>query len=319
MRLWTGVRRLIIASMATPLVLSTWTFGSIASGAAWPVLERGGSSLDAVVEGCRAVEDDPSVDSVGYGGLPDRSGRVSLDACVMTAPSRCGSVACIRRFRNPASIARLVMERTQHVMLVGPDAEEFAQSQGMKPAELLTDSARQGYERWAREHPDAAKDPTVAWRTTANIEEQRNRDHDTVGVLALDANGRLAGACSTSGRAYKVPGRVGDSPIIGHGLYVHPDHGAAVATGTGELVMGVCGTFLAVEMMRGGASPREAAESVMRRIVESYELLPEHQVALIALAPTGEWAAAALRKGYSTAVGTRQGFQQLKPDAVLLD
>lgn len=304
--------------MTTPIVLSTWSFGSIANAAAWPILAGGGAALDAVEAGCRGVEADPSVNSVGYGGLPDRSGRVSLDASIMVSPARCGSAACVRRHVHAVSIARAVMEKTQHVMLVGEDADRFADSQGMESADLLSDDSRRRFEEWRHQHPQASTDDTVAWRPAANIEEQRNRDHDTVGVLALDGSGALAGACSTSGRAFKVPGRIGDSPIVGHGLYVHPGHGAAVATGTGELVMGVCGTFLAVESMRRGASPLDAAVEVLQRIADSYDLLPEHQVGLIALTPSGRWAAAALRKGYSTAVRTATINDQRDPDIVLL-
>lgn len=301
--------------MPTPLVLSTWSFGSIANQAAWPILTAGGSAIDAVEAGCVAAENDPSVDSVGIGGLPDRSGRVSLDGCVMLSPSRCGSVACLRAHAHPVSVARLVMERTQHVMLVGPDADRFADSMGCKTvADLTTPMSRNRYAQWKASHPQAANDFTAAWHPQeANVEEARNRDHDTVGVLAIDSHGKLAGACSTSGRFFKVPGRVGDSPIIGHGLYVHPDHGACVTTGTGELVMGVCGAFLAVELMRSGETPANAAQAVLERIRESYTLRPEFQVGLITLRPDGVWSHASLKPGYCTQITDRRGPRQEWP------
>ncbi|MDH3584862.1 MAG: N(4)-(beta-N-acetylglucosaminyl)-L-asparaginase, partial [Phycisphaerae bacterium] len=256
-----------------PIVLSTWSFGRVANQAAWPVLEAGGSSLDAVEAGCRAVEADPAVDTVGVGGLPDRTGQVSLDACVMVSPDRCGGVCFVRNYPHPVSIARAVMEGTPHVMLAGEGAERFAAEQGFDTAPLLSEAGRQRLAQWERNVVRAGGDRGI-YSAGANVEEggavDPNRFHDTVGVLALDREGQLAGACSTSGQPFKLPGRVGDSPIIGQGLYVHPEHGAAVATGTGELVMGVCGSFLAVEQMRRGATPLEAGTELLERVQESY-------------------------------------------------
>jgi len=283
-----------------PLILSTWSFGRTANAAGWSILDKGGTALDAVEAGCRAVELDPTVNSVGVGGIPDRDGHVTLDGCVMVGPTpgACGSVAAISRFAHPVSIARRVMEATPHVMLVGERADAFAADQGFEPARLLTDAAR---EKWEQHRRDGRKTTM-----TANREEQladpRNTEprnpepdtpHDTVGVLALDSTGSLAGACSTSGWPYKTPGRVGDSPIIGHGLYVDQAVGAAVATGHGELVMGVCGSFLAVELMRRGAEPLDAITDVLMRIVDLNDLTTEDQVGMIALTPTGQWATAA--------------------------
>src|SRR4051812_28989725 len=227
-----------------PLILSTWTFGQRANHAAWPILERGGTSVDAVEAACRDAESDPDNHTVGLGGYPDRSGRVTLDASIMLAPGRCGAVAGVRNFVHAISIARRVMDRTPHVLLVGDGAESFAREQGFEPAELLTDEARAAWEKWK------AKQSATPARPVRNIEELGlgaiggESDHDTIGVLALDQRGMLAGGCTTSGLAFKPPGRVGDSPIVGHGLYVDPTAGAAVATGHGELVMGACGTFL---------------------------------------------------------------------------
>jgi len=333
------------AAMPQPLLLSTWSFGVKANAAGWPVLAGGGFALDAVERACIAVEDDPEVDSVGFGGLPDRSGRVSLDGCVMLSPSRCGSVCFIRRFNHPASIARRVMEQTPHVMLAGEGAEAFAMSQGFVPEELLSKEAAAHH----REMLAAIeRDPATAFQrviSPANREEMNVRrsnqksvardgspsprpspggrgsdepSHDTVGVLALDQAGRLAGACSTSGLAMKLPGRVGDSPIIGHGLYVHPEFGAAVATGNGELVMGTCGSFLAVEMMRRGAKPVEALRECMNRLIESFDLQPQHQVGMMALTPGGAWAHMSLRAGYRTAVRS-EGRDELVESAGCFD
>ncbi|HUU91427.1 MAG TPA: N(4)-(beta-N-acetylglucosaminyl)-L-asparaginase [Phycisphaerae bacterium] len=298
--------------MPEPLILATWTYGRQACAAGWPHIVRDdGGALDAVEHACRAVEADPENMTVGYGGRPDASGEVTLDAAVMLSPSRCGAVCCVRNFRYPTSLARLVMERTPHVMLAGDGAERFARQQGMEPTDLLTEAARAAWQEWRHAHPDAGEPAAPK----ANIEEA---DHDTVGVLALDARGTLAGACSTSGLAFKLPGRVGDSPIIGHGLYVDPARGAAVATGHGELVMGVCGTFLAVERMGQGASPAEAAADVVRRIHETYGLKDDHQVGVIALAPSGEWSSAALRPGFRVAVRTPDRNDLLDPEHVLL-
>jgi len=302
-----------------PIILSTWSFGRTANAAAWPILSAGGSALDAVEQACIAVEDDPAIDSVGRGGLPDASGVVSLDGCIMLSPRQCAGVCFVRRYGNPVSIARRVMERTHHLLLAGEGAEEFAQAQGFMPMELLTDEAREVWHKWRTDPAQLKGERYRGWLPPRNVEEKRglsnldraaaadealphNRTHDTIGVLAIDARGTMAGACSTSGMAFKVPGRVGDSPIIGHGLYVDPAAGAAVATGTGELLMRTCGCFLAVELMRSGCSPPAAAAQTIERIADSCEILDDHQVGLITLAPTGEWSAAALRPGFRVAV-----------------
>jgi isoaspartyl peptidase/L-asparaginase-like protein (Ntn-hydrolase superfamily) len=309
--------------MTQPLMLATWTFGQAANAAGWPHLVRpDGGSLDAVEQACRAIEADPANMTVGYGARPDASGEVTLDASIMVAPARCGSVCFVRRFMHPISIARLVMEETPHVLLAGDGAERLAVQHGMQPTDLLTEAARAQYLEWRRKHPEGS----AAARPAPNIEEVRldarprtgEEDHDTVGVLAIDAGGAVAGACSTSGLGYKRPGRVGDSPIIGHGLYVDARHGAAVATGVGELIMGVCGTFLAVERMHRGASPAEAAAEVVRRVAETYDLAPEHQVGIITLAPSGEWSSAAIRPGFRVAVRTPDRDELTDPAHVLL-
>lgn len=285
--------------VSSPILLATWSFGRAAVAAGWPHLVRpGGGALDAVEHACRAVEADPACASVGRGGRPDAAGEVTLDAAVMLAPDRCGSVCFVRRVMHAVTLARLVMERTPHVMLAGDGAERFAREQGMAEADLLTDAMRARFQEWRASHRAAGDSPP------AQDSPPPGPAHDTVGVLALDASGTLAGACSTSGLPFKRPGRVGDSPIIGHGLYVDPRAGAAVATGHGELIMGVCGTFLAVERMRQGAAPADAAADVIRRIIESFALRPDHQAAVIALAPDGRWSSAALRPGFQAAVKT---------------
>jgi isoaspartyl peptidase/L-asparaginase-like protein (Ntn-hydrolase superfamily) len=315
------------AAMTTPIMLSTWSFGRRGHEAAWPALSSGGTSLDAVETACVTIEGDPEIDSVGFGGLPDRDGAVSLDAAVMESPSRCGAVASVHHFLAVTSIARRVMERTPHVMLAGPGAEAFARTEGFEPQPTLSDDARGAWTAWRREGvaPDQGRDRALPPRPVdrhggrlfdAPDPEGRWRHHDTIATLAIDAAGTLAGACSTSGMPYKVPGRVGDSPIIGHGLYVEPGAGAAVGTGFGELIMGVCGSFLAVEAMRRGASPLDALREVLDRIAGAYELEAEHQVAFIALRPDGGWASAALRDGFRVAVADSSGHRVVGPDQV---
>jgi isoaspartyl peptidase/L-asparaginase-like protein (Ntn-hydrolase superfamily) len=226
-------------------------------------------------------------------------------------------VCFVRRVLHPVSLARLVMERTPHVMLAGDGAERFAASEGITPADLATDASRRAYAKWLAER----RSPSTGPGPCPNIDEtapSQEGSHDTVGVLALDAGGVLAGACSTSGLAFKMPGRVGDSPVIGHGLYVDPRHGAAVATGRGELVMGVCGSFLAVEEMRRGASPAEAAIEVVRRIAESRTPDADHQAAFITLAPDGRWSSASLRPGFKVAVRTADRDDLVETGQVLL-
>lgn len=319
--------------MPQPLILSTWSFGMKSNAAGWPVLTGGGSALDAVEQACRFVERDASVDSVGYGGLPDRTGRVSLDGCIMLSPSQCGSVCFVRKFMHPVSIARRVMEKTPHVMLAGQGAEDFALSQGFEVEELLSPEAAARYEE---KRAELQANPSLEYRRVigAANREERGRGtgdskksdsgllppeppHDTVGVLAIDSRGQLAGACSTSGLPMKHAGRVGDSPIIGHGLYVHPKHGAAVATGNGELVMGTCGSFLAVECMRRGATPEQALRECMARHIESFDLNESHQIGMIALTPAGHWAHLSLRPGYRTAIRSGAQNELIESVAVL--
>ena len=206
-----------------PVVLSTWRFGIQANEEAWKVLSQGGKALDAVEKGVRLVEDDPNERSVGYGGRPDRDGRVTLDACIMDEKANIGSVASLEHIKNPISVARAVMEKTPHVMLVGDGALQFAVSQGFEKMNLLTPESEKEWKDWLK---------TSEYKPVVNIE-----NHDTIGMIALDEHGNLSGACTTSGMAFKMHGRVGDSPIIGAGLFVDNEVGAATATGHGEEVI----------------------------------------------------------------------------------
>jgi len=320
-----------------PVLISTWSFGQRGNRAAWPGLQRNGSAVDAVVEACTAVEGDPSVDSVGFGGLPDGSGEVSLDAAVMLAPNVCGGVCFVRRYLEVAAIARRVMEHSPHTLLAGEGAERFAEAEGFSPRELLSDDARAKWNAWCEKgggEVDQSRDSGLAaprpidadgsgrlfLHPDPRTDEARWKDgHDTIGVLALDAAGTLAGACSTSGTPYKHAGRVGDSPIIGHGLYVEPGVGAATATGTGELISGVCGSFLVVEEIRRGADPHAAIVTALRRIDRSFDLRPSDQAAFIALLPDGGYASGALRGGFKVAVRTANRDEIIDPDVVLRD
>ena len=250
----------------------------------------------------------------------------------------------MRRFEHPVSIARMVMERLRIVLLAGDGADRFAQRQGLPPVDLLTDNAKAKWQQWINEHPDVQCRDDAPFRPPVNHEEHfvrncpnscqgeaktaslpvdeeslpHNRCHDTVGVLAIDSHGILSGACSTSGLPFKPPGRVGDSPIIGQWLYVDPRRGAAVATGDGELIMGVCGSFLAVELLGRGASPADAAREAIQRIADSYELVEDDQAAIIVVHPSGQWSAAALRPGYRTAVRTSSRDEMAEPECILL-
>jgi L-asparaginase/N4-(beta-N-acetylglucosaminyl)-L-asparaginase len=311
-------------AVVPPFLLSTWSFGLRGHDAAWARLEAGGTALDAVVAAATAIEEDSEIDSVGYGGLPDAAGEVTLDACVMQSPSACGSVCCLRHHLHAARIARRVMEDTEHIMLVGAAADAFAEASGESSAELLSPAAREAWVKWSTEGIDVdvirdAGRPVdhEGGRLFGGDNEQRWAGHDTIGTLAIDSMGVLAGACSTSGSPWKTPGRVGDSPIVGHGLYVDPDVGAVTATGSGELVMGICGAMLGVECMRRGDDPLDALMEVLRRVDSAYDLDPAHQIGLVAIRVDGTVASAALREGFKVACTTRGRNEAMPPDRVL--
>jgi N4-(beta-N-acetylglucosaminyl)-L-asparaginase len=271
-----------------PIVLSTWDFGMQANVAAWKILSANGRALDAVEAGARIPEGDPKETSVGLGGLPDRDGRVTLDACIMDENGQCGAVMFLEHIVHPISVARLVMEKTPHVMLAGEGALQFALANGFKKEKLLTKESEKAWKQWLK---------TAQYKPIANIE-----NHDTIGIIALDANGNLSGACTTSGMAYKMHGRIGDSPIIGAGLYVDNEVGAATSTGVGEEVVRIVGCHLVVELMRQGNSPQQACELAVERILKKNPAkAKEVQVGFLALNKNGETGAFCLQKGFTYA------------------
>ena len=296
-------------SAQLPIVVSTWNHGIPANEAAWKILEKGGYSLDAVEAGVRVPEADPDVISVGYGGLPDAKGKVTLDACIMDEKGRAGSVTFLEHIMHPISVARSVMEKTPHVMLSGKGALEFALQNGYKKENLLTPAARAAWLKWKKEG--------AGFKPVINIEKEIRENHDTIGMLALDDQGRLCGACTTSGMAFKLHGRVGDSPIIGAGLFADGKVGGAVATGTGELVMKTLGTFLVVELMRNGLSPDEACREAVNRIREKIPDYRKHQIGYLALNLQGQTGAFSIQPGFEYAIRTASINELRKVNSLL--
>ena len=283
-------------------VVSTWDFGVAANQAAWTVLSTGGKALDAVEAGARVPEADLNNHSVGRAGYPDRDGHVSLDASIMDGDGSCGAVAGLEHIAHPISVARLVMEKTPHVLLVGDGALQFALEHGFPKEDLLTPEAEKAWREWLK----SAQYEPVANSEVRSYEKAKpggKDNHDTLGMLALDAQGRLAGACTTSGMAWKLHGRVGDSPIVGAGLYVDGEVGAATSTGVGEEVIRNAGSFLVVELMRNGRTPQQACrEAVMRIVKRNPKAAKDIQVGFLAISRDGEVGAWALQKGFSYAV-----------------
>jgi N4-(beta-N-acetylglucosaminyl)-L-asparaginase len=284
------------------IVVSTWEHGLAANEAAWQVLAKGGRALDAVETGVRVPEADPKVRTVGYGGYPDRDGIVTLDACIMDEHMNCGSVAFLQNIKHPISVARLVMEKTPHVMLVGEGAKQFALQQGFKEENLLTAESEADWKAWLKDQ---------------KIQQINIENHDTIGMLALDAAGNLSGACTTSGAAYKMHGRVGDSPLIGAGLYVDNDIGAATATGMGELMIKTVGSHLVVELMRQGASPEEACKQAVLRIANKLGDYAQFQVGFLALNKQGQYGAFGIQPGFNYAVQNKAGSQLIDGKSLL--
>lgn len=266
-----------------PVVIATWNVHD-ATAKAWEVLQEGKSALDAVEAGCRVEEANAEGQSVGIGGLPDRDGNVTLDACIMDKDGNYGSVVYLKDIKHPISVARKVMEETPHVMLAGAGARQFALESGFQAEDLLTEKSRQAWEKWKE---------TSEYKPIINIE-----NHDTIGMLAIDENGDIAGGCTTSGLAYKMAGRVGDSPIIGAGLFVDNEVGGATATGLGEEVLKTVGSFLIVELMRQGLSPQEACEEAIRRIVAKNDNIDNFQVGYIAVNKKGDVGYYGLQEGF---------------------
>lgn len=257
-----------------PVVVATWHVKA-ATAKAMEVINNGGTALDAVEQGCMVEEANEKGQSVGKGGLPDRDGHVTLDACIMDKDGNCGSVVYLKDITHAVSVARKVMEDTPHVMLAGEGAKKFALEKGFEPEDLLTEASKKAWEKWKVE---------AKYKPIINIE-----NHDTIGMLAIDKNGDISGACTTSGLAYKMAGRVGDSPIIGSGLFVDNEIGAAVATGLGEEVVKTVGSFLVVELMRQGKSPQEACEDAIGRIVNKPNKdYKDFQVGYIAVNKNGD-------------------------------
>jgi isoaspartyl peptidase/L-asparaginase-like protein (Ntn-hydrolase superfamily) len=284
------------------VVIATWAFGRTAVQTAAPLLEAGKPALDAALAGAQAVEDDPKVDSVGYGGIANAVGTVSLDACVMDgATLACGGVAGLENVRHAAAVARKVMEKTPHVLLVGQGAQQFALQQGFELQELST---AESVAKWEKTRPKKRPGP-----------KDEPQGHDTVTVLALDKKGSLGGVCTTSGLAHKLPGRVGDSPLIGHGLYVDNQAGAAGGTGVGEEIIRAGGSLLIVEAMRAGKTPQEACEAAVRRVNALAVRRGVHptKVAFLALDAKGRvGAAATAQTNFEYAVARPGGVEMHK-------
>ena len=301
-----------------PVVVSTWDSGQIANASAWPVLEKGGRALDAVEQAAIAIENDINC-CVGLGGNPDRDGHVTLDACIMDEKANCGSVAFMERIKHPISVARKLMETTPHVFLAGEGAQQFALENGFKlESEKLSPDAEKAYKEWLKKGE---------YKPVINIEHQQSHpkekghgpfapnrfddgsfNHDTMGTIALDANGDLSGMCTTSGMGFKMRGRVGDSPIIGAGLFVDNEVGAATSSGQGEEVIRICGTHLVVELMRSGLSPQEACKKAVERIIKpNPERAKTFQVGFIAINKQGEIGAYSIQKGFNYTVTEKGG------------
>lgn len=299
-------------------MISTWDAGLEANTAAWKILSANGRSLDAVEHGVMVIEASQNC-CVGLGANPDRDGFVTLDACIMDEFSNCGSVAFLERIKHPVSVARRVMEKTPHVMLVGSGAQQFAIAEGF-PLEdqKLSPAAQQSYNEWLKksEYKPVINIENIPARQEGNHNhgpsaparlENGDWNHDTTGMVALDTKGNLSGSCTTSGMGFKMRGRVGDSPIIGAGLFVDNEIGACVATGQGEDVIRVAGAHSVVEMMRHGSTPEEACKKVIERIVKiKGDKAKDIQVAFIALNKKGETGAFAIHKGFSYAIKSKQ-------------
>ena len=276
-----------------PIVISTWIHGMEANAGAWTVLENGGSALDAVQKGVAVTESDMNNRSVGLAGRPDRDGHVTLDACIMDHDSRCGSVAFLEEIQHPIDVARAIMDKTPHVMLVGEGAQKWALENGFEKVdfEVPIPEVQKDYENWLVKSE---------YKTGVNVE-----NHDTIGMLALGADGRMAGACTTSGMAYKIRGRVGDSPIIGAGLFIDGDVGGATATGVGEAMIRTAGCSAVVESMRRGASPEEACYDIVQRILKKHPGVEGMQVGFLAMNMQGEYGGYSVYNGFNYALRSK--------------
>ena len=261
-----------------PVIITTWNYPR-ANEAAIKTLNNNGNAMDAAEAGCRVLEADEKNIYIGIGSLPDETGKVTLDSCVMDSNGNCGSVAFLQNIVHPVSVARKVMEDTKHVMLVGEGARKFAISKGFKQRNLLTKESRKAWRDWLKDRRQMTP----------------HEAHDTISMLVQDGNGDLAGACTSGGWAYKLHGRVGDSPIIGAGLFVDNEVGSAAATGLGEEVIKTTGSFLVVELMRQGYSPTKACEEALKRVIKAHNGNPDFQIGYIAMRKDGEVGSACLK------------------------
>lgn len=293
------------------VIVSTWDFGAAANAAALARLKSGGSLLDAVEAGARVPEADPANHSIGYGGYPDRDGHVTCDAVIMDDAGHLGAVAALEDVVHAVSVARKVMENTPHVMLVGEGARQFAIEQGFEKKNLLTPEAEAAWKEWLK---------TSRYQPIINIENQKGTkfNHDTIGILARAPDGRLAGACTTSGMAFKMHGRVGDSPLSGCGLFVEKGVGAATSSGVGEEVIRIAGTARVVSSMRAGLSPAAACREAVEHIARLRgDAVKDEQVGFLALGLDGSVGAFALQPGFTYAVTNAAGETKVLPSGSL--
>lgn len=297
--------KIALKTVKKPVIISTWNHGLAANQASWETLKTGGSGISAIEKGLKISEADPEVRSVGYGGFPDREGKVTLDACIMDQNSDCGSVSFLQGIKHPISVARKVLEETPHVMLSGKGAQDFALSQGFKEENLLTPKSEKAWRNWLEK---SKYEPVI-----------NTENHDTISMLLIDDDGNLSGGCTTSGAAWKMHGRVGDSPIIGAGLFLDNEVGGAAATGLGEAVIRTAGSAMVVELMRQGKSPNEACKIIVERIYnkhKNHKDMPYLQVGFIAINKQGEHGGYSLRSGFNFAVcDTENGNRMEKPDS----
>lgn len=292
------------------LIVSTWDFGAAANNVAFATMKAGGTLLDAVEAGAKVPEADPNNHSVGYSGYPDRDGHVTLDAVIMDDAGAVGAVAALENTTHAISVARRVMEKTPHTLLVGEGATRFARDQGFPQEKLLTPEAEQAWREWLKtaQYQPVANSETGTYGTQRHVTPGGALDHDTIGLLARDAGGRMAGACTTSGMAFKMRGRVGDSPQVGAGLYVERGVGGATSTGVGEEVTRVSGSARVVASLRAGLSPQRACEEVVRHIARLRgDAIKGVQVGFLALDPRGNVGAFCLLPGFTYAVTDTAG------------
>lgn len=315
------------AAQTKPIVVSTWDSGMPVNAEAWKILSTNGRALDAVEAGARWIESTINC-CVGLGGYPDRDGIVTLDACIMDENSNCGGVGAIERILHPVSVARKVMETTPHVLLVGAGAQQFAEENGFtKEPQVLSDDAKKAYEEWLKKSeykPEINIESRQAGKKengpfAPSFFDDGSPNHDTMGLIALDASGNMSGAVTTSGMAFKIHGRVGDSPIIGAGLFVDNEVGAATSSGVGEEVIRICGTHLVVEFMRQGDSPETACRKAVDRIVSrDMKKARTLQVGFLALNKNGEYGAYAVQKGFVFSVKSN-GEEKIIPSKYVFE